>query len=127
MPEQTIWATPLEVPSGPRPRSAPNTYRWSADGHKRAMLTAYDYSTARIFDEAIPVLGWSVIRRPTSCTATTPPKLISIDELIPLVRGGCGAPGTHWSSPTCCPAVTRRPTLAAATRDGGAHAASPRR
>src|SRR5579884_103682 len=31
--------------------------KMKAEGHKWAMLTAYDYSTARIFDEAgIPVL-----------------------------------------------------------------------
>lgn len=31
--------------------------KMKAEGHKWAMLTAYDYSTARVFDEAgIPVL-----------------------------------------------------------------------
>lgn len=51
------------------------------------MLTAYDYSTARIFDEAgIPVLlvGDSAANVVYGYDTTVP---ISIDELIPLVRG----------------------------------------
>ena len=58
-----------------------------AEGHKWAMLTAYDYSTARIFDEAgIPVLlvGDSAANVVYGYDTTVP---ISIDELIPLVRG----------------------------------------
>ena len=61
--------------------------RMKAEGHKWAMLTAYDYSTARIFDEAgIPVLlvGDSAANVVYGYDTTVP---ISIDELIPLVRG----------------------------------------
>jgi 3-methyl-2-oxobutanoate hydroxymethyltransferase len=58
-----------------------------AEGHKWAMLTAYDYSTARIFDEAgIPVLlvGDSAANVVYGYDTTVP---VSIDELVPLVRG----------------------------------------
>ena len=58
-----------------------------AEGHKWAMLTAYDYSTARIFDDAgIPVLlvGDSAANVVYGYDTTVP---VSIDELIPLVRG----------------------------------------
>ncbi|HUL99470.1 MAG TPA: 3-methyl-2-oxobutanoate hydroxymethyltransferase [Mycobacterium sp.] len=61
--------------------------KMKAEGHKWAMLTAYDYSTARIFDEAgIPVLlvGDSAANVVYGYDTTVP---ISIDELIPLVRG----------------------------------------
>jgi 3-methyl-2-oxobutanoate hydroxymethyltransferase len=58
-----------------------------AEGRKWGMLTAYDYSTARIFDEAgIPVLlvGDSAANVVYGYDTTVP---ISADELIPLVRG----------------------------------------
>ena len=58
-----------------------------AEGHKWAMLTVYDYSTARIFDDAgIPVLlvGDSAANVVYGYDTTVP---VSIDELIPLVRG----------------------------------------
>jgi 3-methyl-2-oxobutanoate hydroxymethyltransferase len=58
-----------------------------AEGQKWAMLTAYDFSTARIFDEAgIPVLlvGDSAANVVYGYDTTVP---VSIDELIPLVRG----------------------------------------
>ena len=60
--------------------------QWKAEGHKWPMLTAYDYSTARIFDEAeIPVLliGDSAANVVYGYDTTVP---ITIDELIPLVR-----------------------------------------
>ena len=99
-----------------------------AEGHKWAMLTAYDYSTARIFDEAgIPVLlvGDSAANVVYGYDTTVP---VSIDELIPLVRGVArGAQhamvvadmpfGSYEAGPTAA--------LAAATRfmkEGGAHA-----
>lgn len=78
-----------------------------AEGHKWAMLTAYDYSTARVFDEAgIPVLlvGDSAANVVYGYDTTVP---VSIDELIPLVRGLSGAHHTPWSSPTCRSAATR--------------------
>jgi 3-methyl-2-oxobutanoate hydroxymethyltransferase len=61
--------------------------KMKAEGHKWAMLTAYDYSTARVFDDAgIPVLlvGDSAANVVYGYDTTVP---ISIDELIPLVRG----------------------------------------
>ncbi len=61
--------------------------QWKSEGHKWSMLTAYDYSTARVFDEAgIPVLlvGDSAANVVYGYDTTVP---ITIDELIPLVRG----------------------------------------
>jgi 3-methyl-2-oxobutanoate hydroxymethyltransferase len=58
-----------------------------SEGHKWAMLTAYDFSTARIFDEAgIPVLlvGDSAANVVYGYDTTVP---VTVDELIPLVRG----------------------------------------
>ncbi|MET9025757.1 3-methyl-2-oxobutanoate hydroxymethyltransferase [Nocardia sp. NPDC004168] len=99
-----------------------------ADGERWAMLTAYDYSSARLFEEAgIPVLlvGDSAANVVYGYDTTVP---ITVDELIPLVRGVVrGAPhalvvadlpfGTYESSP--------QQGLATATRfmkEGGAHA-----
>ena len=51
------------------------------------MLTAYDYSTARVFDEAgIPVLlvGDSAANVVYGYDTTVP---VTVDELLPLVRG----------------------------------------
>ncbi|ORI16897.1 3-methyl-2-oxobutanoate hydroxymethyltransferase [Rhodococcus sp. 1163] len=58
-----------------------------AEGERWAMLTAYDYSSARIFEEAgIPVLlvGDSAANVVYGYDTTVP---ITIDELLPLVRG----------------------------------------
>jgi 3-methyl-2-oxobutanoate hydroxymethyltransferase len=102
--------------------------KMKAEGQKWAMLTAYDYSTARIFDEAgIPVLlvGDSAANVVYGYDTTVP---ISIDELIPLVRGVVrGAPhalvvadmpfGSYEAGP--------QHALACATRfmkEAGAHA-----
>ncbi|HEY9303276.1 MAG TPA: 3-methyl-2-oxobutanoate hydroxymethyltransferase [Mycobacterium sp.] len=102
--------------------------KMKAEGHKWAMLTAYDYSTARVFDDAgIPVLlvGDSAANVVYGYDTTVP---ISIDELIPLVRGVVrGAPhalvvadmpfGSYEAGPTAA--------LGAATRfmkEAGAHA-----
>ena len=99
-----------------------------AEGHKWAMLTAYDYSSARIFDEAgIPVLlvGDSAANVVYGYDTTIP---VTVDELIPLVRGVVrGAPhalviadlpfGTYEGGPA--------QALATATRflkETGAHA-----
>ncbi|MDL9937333.1 3-methyl-2-oxobutanoate hydroxymethyltransferase [Gordonia sp. ABSL1-1] len=57
-----------------------------ADGEKWSMLTAYDYSTARIFDDAnIPVLlvGDSAANVVLGYDTTIP---VSLDEMIPLIR-----------------------------------------
>src|ERR687890_310688 len=56
-------------------------------GERWPMLTAYDYSTARVFDEAgIPVLlvGDSAANVVYGYDTTVP---VSVDELLPLVRG----------------------------------------
>ena len=56
-------------------------------GERWPMLTAYDYSTARIFDEAgIPVLlvGDSAANVVYGYDTTVP---VTVDELLPLVRG----------------------------------------
>lgn len=56
-------------------------------GERWPMLTAYDYSTARIFDEAgIPVLlvGDSAANVIYGYDTTVP---VTVDELLPLVRG----------------------------------------
>jgi len=56
-------------------------------GERWPMLTAYDFSTARVFDEAgIPVLlvGDSAANVVYGYDTTVP---VSVDELIPLVRG----------------------------------------
>ncbi|WP_225728893.1 MULTISPECIES: 3-methyl-2-oxobutanoate hydroxymethyltransferase [unclassified Nocardia] len=56
-------------------------------GKKWAMLTAYDYSSARLFEEAgIPVLlvGDSAANVVYGYDTTVP---ITVDELLPLVRG----------------------------------------
>lgn len=99
-----------------------------AEGQRWAMLTAYDYSSARIFEEAgIPVLlvGDSAANVVYGYDTTVP---VTVDELIPLVRGVVrGAPhalvvadlpfGTYESSP--------EQALATATRflkEGLAHA-----
>ncbi len=102
--------------------------KWKAEGHKWAMLTAYDFSTARVFDDAgIPVLlvGDSAANVVYGYDTTVP---VTIDELIPLVRGVVrGAPhalvvadlpfGSYESGPA--------QALATATRfmkETGAHA-----
>src|SRR6185312_9082275 len=102
--------------------------KWKAEGHKWGMLTAYDYSTARVFDEAgIPVLlvGDSAANVVYGYDTTVP---ISIDELIPLVRGVVrGAP--HALVVADMPFGSYEPgpqhALASATRfmkEAGAHA-----
>ncbi len=58
-----------------------------AEGERWSMLTAYDYSTARVFHDAgIPVLlvGDSAANVVYGYDTTVP---ITIDELLPLVRG----------------------------------------
>jgi 3-methyl-2-oxobutanoate hydroxymethyltransferase len=99
-----------------------------AEGRKWGMLTVYDYSTARIFDDAgIPVLlvGDSAANVVYGYDTTVP---ITADELIPLVRAVVrGAEhalvvadlpfGSYEASP--------RQALATATRfmkEGGANA-----
>ncbi|MEV6280439.1 3-methyl-2-oxobutanoate hydroxymethyltransferase [Nocardia sp. NPDC051832] len=120
-------AAPAE-PKKRRKTRVTHLQQMKADGEKWAMLTAYDYSSARLFEEAgIPVLlvGDSAANVVYGYDTTVP---ITVDELIPLVRGVVrGAPnalvvadlpfGTYESSP--------EQALATATRfmkEGQAHA-----
>src|SRR6185312_8094125 len=72
----------------PRPKTRiHHLQKMKAEGHKWAMLTAYDYSTARVFDEAgiqVLLVGDSAANVVYGYDTTVP---ISVDELIPLVRG----------------------------------------
>ncbi|WP_067470631.1 3-methyl-2-oxobutanoate hydroxymethyltransferase [Nocardia amamiensis] len=121
-------AVPAESKKVVRKTRVHHLRQMKADGERWAMLTAYDYSTARLFEAAgIPVLlvGDSAANVVYGYDTTVP---ITVDELIPLVRGVVrGAPhalvvadlpfGTYESSP--------QQALATATRfmkEGGAHA-----
>src|SRR5689334_6227511 len=94
MSEQTVYGAADCKPRTPGQSSAPRTkvrthhlQKWKSEGHKWAMLTAYDYSTARVFDEAeIPVLlvGDSAANMVYGYDTTVP---VTVDELVPLVRG----------------------------------------
>ncbi|WP_046321494.1 3-methyl-2-oxobutanoate hydroxymethyltransferase, partial [Mycobacterium sp. UM_Kg1] len=120
--------------AAPNPvRIAPKTrvhhlQEMKGEGRKWSMLTAYDYSSARIFDDAgIPVLlvGDSAANVVYGYDSTV---AVTIDELIPLVRAVVrGAPhalvvadlpfGSYEGGPAAA--------LATATRfmkEGGAHA-----
>ena len=128
MSEQTVYGA-AETTTKPRIKvRTHHLHQWKSEGHKWAMLTAYDYSTARVFDDAcIPVLlvGDSAANVVYGYDTTVP---ISIDELIPLVRGVVrGAPhalvvadmpfGSYEAGP--------QHALASATRfmkEAGAHA-----
>ncbi len=130
MSEQTVYGAANGQPTT-KPRVKVRTthlQKWKAEVHKWAMLTAYDFSTARAFDDAgIPVLlvGDSAANVVYGYDTTVP---ITIDELIPLVRGVVrGAPhalvvadlpfGSYESGPA--------QALATATRflkETGAHA-----
>ncbi|MEU7632735.1 3-methyl-2-oxobutanoate hydroxymethyltransferase [Nocardia sp. NPDC049220] len=121
-------AVPAERQKTVRKTRVHHLQQMKSDGERWAMLTAYDYSSARLFEEAgIPVLlvGDSAANVVYGYDTTVP---ITVDELVPLVRGVVrGAPhalvvadlpfGTYESSP--------RQALATATRfmkEGGAHA-----
>ncbi|MDG4666397.1 3-methyl-2-oxobutanoate hydroxymethyltransferase [Mycobacterium sp. 236(2023)] len=87
MSEQSVYGAVVET-SKPRQKvRTHHLHKWKSEGHKWAMLTAYDYSTAAVFDEAqIPVLlvGDSAANVVYGYDTTVP---VTIDELIPLVRG----------------------------------------
>lgn len=90
MSEQTLYGAARETadqrPSRTKVRSH-HLQKWKSEGHKWAMLTAYDFSTARIFDDAeIPVLlvGDSAANVVYGYDTTVP---VSLDEMIPLIRG----------------------------------------
>ncbi|MBV8929212.1 MAG: 3-methyl-2-oxobutanoate hydroxymethyltransferase [Mycobacteriaceae bacterium] len=87
MSEQTVYGAASQ-PAAPRTKvRTHHLHKMKAEGHKWAMLTCYDYSTARVFDDAgIPVLlvGDSAANVIYGYDTTVP---VTIDELIPLVRG----------------------------------------
>src|ERR1700750_2305919 len=87
MPQQPVSGA--HSPSHAAPRTKVRVHhlqKMKAEGHKWAMLTAYDYSTARVFDDAgVPVLlvGDSAANVVYGYDTTVP---VSVDELLPLVR-----------------------------------------
>ena len=90
MSEQTLYGGTSSTTPPPTTRTRIRTHhlqRMKSEGHKWAMLTAYDFSTARLFDDAgIPVLlvGDSAANVVYGYDTTVP---VTVDELIPLVRG----------------------------------------
>jgi 3-methyl-2-oxobutanoate hydroxymethyltransferase len=87
MPEQSVYGAATEPAKKRVKVRTHHLQQWKSEGHKWSMLTAYDYSTARIFDDAgIPVLlvGDSAANVVYGYDTTVP---VTIDELIPLVRG----------------------------------------
>ncbi|WP_135455862.1 3-methyl-2-oxobutanoate hydroxymethyltransferase [Mycobacterium sp. DL99] len=120
MSEQSVYGASDSAEAKPRTKVRTLTLqKWKSEGHKWAMLTCYDYSSARVFDEAeIPVLlvGDSAANVVYGYDTTVP---ISIDELIPLARAVVkGAPhalviadmpfGSYESSPTQALATATR-------------------
>ena len=120
MSEQSVYGASDSVEAKPRTKVRTLTLqKWKSEGHKWAMLTCYDYSSARVFDESeIPVLlvGDSAANVVYGYDTTVP---ISIDELIPLARAVVkGAPhalviadlpfGSYESSPTQALATATR-------------------
>jgi 3-methyl-2-oxobutanoate hydroxymethyltransferase len=88
MSENTVYGAVVSPDARPRRVTRIQHLRQlKTEGRKWAMLTAYDYSTARIFDEAgIPALlvGDSAANVVYGYDTTVP---VTADELIPLVRG----------------------------------------
>lgn len=85
MSEQHVYGAAADS----KPRTKVRTHhlaKWKAEGHKWAMLTVYDYSTARAFDDAgIPVVlvGDSAANVVYGYDTTVS---VTVDELIPLAR-----------------------------------------
>ncbi|KQR98211.1 3-methyl-2-oxobutanoate hydroxymethyltransferase [Williamsia sp. Leaf354] len=88
MSDSSVYGAPSSAPTSPRRATrVHHLAQMKAEGEKWSMLTAYDYSSARIFDAAqIPVLlvGDSAANVVYGYDTTIP---VSIDELLPLVRG----------------------------------------
>jgi 3-methyl-2-oxobutanoate hydroxymethyltransferase len=88
MSEHTLYGGTTTTRTEPRTKiRTHHLQRMKVEGHKWAMLTAYDFSTARLFDEVgIPVLlvGDSAANVIYGYDTTVP---VTVDELIPLVRG----------------------------------------
>ena len=87
MSEQSVYGAATSKQAAPRTKiRTHHLLKWKSEGHKWAMLTVYDYSTARVFDAAeIPVLlvGDSAANVVYGYDTTVP---ITVDELIPLAR-----------------------------------------
>ena len=127
MSEQTLYGGT----TGTEPRTKIRTHhlqRMKTEGHKWAMLTAYDFSTARLLDEAgIPVLlvGDSAANVIYGYDTTVP---VTVDEMIPLVRGvvrGAGLIATERQVRHDQCMLGPAQALATATRflkEAGAHA-----
>lgn len=126
--ETPAYGAAPETPKPTRTTRIHHLQQLKATGERWSMLTAYDYSSARLFEEAgIPVLlvGDSAANVVYGYDTTVP---ITTEELLPLVRGVVrGAPhalvvadlpfGSYESSP--------QQALATATRfmkEGQAHA-----
>ncbi|MDD7815039.1 3-methyl-2-oxobutanoate hydroxymethyltransferase [Mycobacterium sp. CSUR Q5927] len=127
MSEHVYGASPEPVRIAPQTR-VHHLQQMKAEGRKWGMLTAYDYSTARIFDDAgIPVLlvGDSAANVVYGYDSTVP---ISIDELIPLVRAVVrGAPHALVVADLPFGSYEGGSAMALATatrfmKEGGAHA-----
>ncbi|MBX7453215.1 3-methyl-2-oxobutanoate hydroxymethyltransferase [Mycolicibacterium sp. 3033] len=87
MSEQSVYGAAPQTPAARIKTRTHHLAKWKSEGHKWAMLTAYDYSTAAVFDQAeIPVLlvGDSAANVVYGYDTTVP---VTVDELIPLVRG----------------------------------------
>jgi 3-methyl-2-oxobutanoate hydroxymethyltransferase len=84
-----LYGTSTPAAASPRPRrrtTVRDLAAWKDRHEKWAMLTAYDYTTAAVFDEAeVPVLlvGDSAANVVYGYDTTVP---VSVEELLPLVR-----------------------------------------
>lgn len=90
MSDSSVYGSSTPVADGVAPRRratrVQHLAQMKSEGEKWAMLTCYDYSTARIFDAAeIPVLlvGDSAANVVLGYDTTIP---VTVDELIPLIR-----------------------------------------
>lgn len=127
MSEHVYGASPSPARIAPQTR-VHHLQQMKAEGRKWGMLTVYDYSSARIFDDAgIPVLlvGDSAANVVYGYDTTV---AITVDELLPLVRAVVrGAPhalvvadlpfGSYEGGPAAAPATATR-----FMKEGGAHA-----
>ena len=91
----------LAAPSESRPVTVPDFLAAKARGVRLTVLTAYDYTMARLLDAAGvdgllvgDSLGMVVQGRPDSLAVT-------LDDMIYHTRMVRAAPGAGWSSPTC--------------------------